>query len=259
MFTRKITGTLVAASLTAGALLTMPSATAAPTWTHLQNIGVSGSLQSLPTSAVAENGDTIVAWIRDGRAMAASAKNGVFGAAYYVSDVSHVATKPSVAINEQGDAVVTWVQDDNLGHARLAGNRRNADRSFTAGFNYLSKAADQDVEGSAPPVALQANGTARIAYASTDGGAIHQIRVSTWVEGATTATSVTLSDNSSEYPAIAVTPAGAVQLAWLDQQDTVGQIKTRRLPAGVNVWGLAQNASTVGAYTNPVRVTLSDS
>jgi hypothetical protein len=258
MFTRKITGTLVAASLTAGALMTMPSASAAPTWTHIQNIGVSGNLPKQAVSAVADNGDTVVAWVRGDRVMAASAEHGEFGPAYYVSSDTDEASKPSVAINNAGDAVVTWVQDDNLGHARLAGNRRNADGSFTSGHNYLSPPVDQDVEGQAPSLALAENGTARVAYQSTDGAAVHQIRVASWVEGANTATTSTLSDSTAKYPAIDVNKAGTVQVAWYDVQGAQAQIKTRRLAAGLNFWSLASNASPVGTFGGTVDVALSD-
>jgi len=258
MFTRKTTG-ILAASLTAGALLTMPFASAAPTWTHIQNIGVSGAMPDASTSAVADNGDVVVAWLRGDRVMAASAKHGVFGPAYYVSEATDVATRPSVAINNHGDAVVVWVQDDTLGHARLTGNRRNADGTFQAGFNYLSKAAEQDVEGTAPRVALQENGTARIAYTSTDGADVHQVRVTTWAEGALTATTATVSDSSAGYPDIAVNGPGTVQVAWSDLQDGGSQIKTRRLPAGVNVWGLTKIASPVDGFGPDVQVALSDS
>jgi len=259
MFRKTFTGTLVAASLTTGALLTMPSASAAPTWTHIQDIGLSGALQSSVSSAVADNGDTVVAWLRNDRVMAASAKNGVFGPAYYVSDPEDVAVQPSVGLNDNGDAVITWVQEDNLGHARLTGNRRNADRSWTPNQVYLTAPADQDVEGKAASVAVQANGTARIAYQSTDGGTVHQARLATWVDGASSAATAIIGDTTSFFPDVDVTDDGTVLVGFWDKQGAESQIKTRRLPAGVNFWELAKPASAVGSFSIEVEVALSDS
>lgn len=261
MFRRTLSASLVTASLTAGALLTLPAAQAAPTWTHIDQIGSIGPIPKQATSAVARNGDTVVAWVvpDDGhtRVKAASAKNGEFGPAYFVSEDFVDASYPSVAINQHGDAVVTWVQTDNLDHERLAGSRRLGNGTWD-GRSYLTPAADQDVQGQGAQLALDAAGTLRAAYLSTDGGTVHQVRMATWADGAATASTATLSDTTAGVPALDVNGAGDVLVAWLDENGPQDRIMARRKGVA-GTWGPATEVSPAGIYTPEVEVELSSS
>ncbi|MBO9522656.1 MAG: hypothetical protein J7518_14070 [Nocardioidaceae bacterium] len=258
MFRRTALGSLVAASLTAGTLMTMPAAHAAPTWTHIDTIGTSGPIPKQTASAVSGTGDVVVAWMRADRVMAASARNGVFGPAYYVSDAGKQVDQPAVAVNEHGEAVVTWVQEDNLGHDRLTGSRRASDGSWD-GWDYLSPAAFQDVEGSTPQPAIDGHGTVHTAYQSTDGVTVHQILVAKWVKGSDDVVTQVISDTTSSSPSIAANEAGTVLVGWFDEQGADDRIKVRRFAAGAEFWDTEKNVSVPGTFSPEVKVALSGS
>lgn len=259
MFRRTALGSLVAASLAAGTLLmTVPAAHAAPTWTHIDTIGTNGPIPKQTASAVSDTGDVVVAWMRGDRVMAASAKNGDFGPAHYVTDVGKQVKDPGVAVNDHGDAVVTWVQEDNLGHQRLAGSRRAVDGSWD-GWTYLTAPAFQDVEGNAPQPSIDGHGTVRTAYQSTDNATLHQVKVARWKKGEDEAATEIISDSTASSPSIAVNDEGTVLVGYFDEQGVDDLIKIRRLAAGANFWNAAKSVSVPGTFSPEVKVALSDS
>lgn len=246
MFRRTFTGSLVAASLAAGALMTMPSASAAPTWVGADSVSGETFLPASADVAVAGNGSAVATWIAGGRVMASSASHGVWGPAKYVSDPGETVSSPSAAVNDQGDAVVTWGQLDNTDHNRLAVSRRKADLAWD-GRSYIDPPVDKSVSGKAD-IGLDATGTLRAAYVATDGGTFNQVRVSSQSRDSKTFGTTNLSDTESFMPSLAVNPAGTVQVAWYDAEGAESQILTRRLPAGSTTWTAADDAGTLGSH-----------
>lgn len=246
MFRRTFTGSLVAASLAAGALMTMPSASAAPTWVGADSVSGETFLPASADVAVAGNGNAVATWVAGGRVMASSASHGVWGPAKFVSDPGETVSSPSAAVNDQGEAVVTWGQLDNTDHNRLAVSRRKADLGWD-GRAYIDPPVDKSVSGKAD-IGLDATGTLRAAYVATDGGTFNQVRVSSQSRDLKTYGTVNLSDTDSFMPSLAVNPAGTVQVAWYDAEGAESQILTRRLPGGSTTWSAADDAGTLGSY-----------
>lgn len=246
MFRRTFTGSLVAASLAAGALMTMPSASAAPTWVGADSVSGETFLPASADVAVTGNGNAVATWLAGGRVMASSASHGVWGPAKFVSDPGEDVSSPTAAVNDQGDAVVVWAQVDNTDHSRVTVSRRKADLSWD-GRTYIDPPADKSLAGK-PDIGLDAQGTLRAAYVATDGGTFNQVRVSSQTRGTNIYGTTNLSDSESFMPSLAVNPAGTVQVAWYDAEGAESQILTRRLPAGSTTWTPADDASPLGSH-----------
>lgn len=257
MFRRTFTGSLVAASLAAGAVLAMPSAQAAPTWVGADSVSGETFLPVSADVAVADNGDAVAAWIAGGRVMAATASHGAWGPAKFVSDNGKVVSSVAVAVNDRGDAAITWGQKDNDDLTRLTVARRLPNTSWD-GWDYLDAPLDKSVAGKAD-VGLDGQGTLRAAYVATDGGSYNQVRVATQKKGADTPSTAYLSDSSSFTPALDVNEAGAVLVSWFDAGVGEAVIKTRRLTTPGGTWEAPLEVSSVGSFVADTDVALTDS
>ncbi len=258
MFRKTITGSLMAVSLTAGALMTMPSAHAAPTWIGAGTVSGIGFLPSAADVAVADNGDAVATWVSGGRVLASSADHGTWGPAKFVSDAGKEVSSPSVAVNSQGDAAITWRQKDGLDHQRLAVSRRLADDTWN-GWNLVSAPADMDVAGQAD-IALDAAGNLRAVYVATDNGSFNQVRLMKQ-ESATTDVYYTsnMSDTDAFAPSLAMNANGAVLVSWMDVEGAESLIRSRRLAGPGAIWGPVENVSPLGSYGAETDTALSDS
>jgi hypothetical protein len=256
MFRRTFTGSLVAASLTAGALMTMPSAHAAPTWVGAGTVSGIGFLPASADVAVADNGAAVATWVSGGRVMASSATDGDWGPAAYVSSPGKVVSSPSVAVNDQGDAAITWRQKDGDDHQRLAVSHRVA--GTWDGWALVSAPVDKDVAAKAD-IALDASGTLRAAYVATDNGAFNQVRLMKQAEGTDVYYTSNLSDSDAFAPSLAVNAAGAVLVSWMDVEGPESLIRSRRLPAPGGIWGPVEDVSPLGSYLAETDTAMSDS
>lgn len=257
MFRRTFTGSLVAASLAAGALMTMPAASAAPTWVGADSVSGETFLPASADVAVAEDGDAVATWLAGGRVMASSASHGVWGPAKFVSDPGETVSSPAAAVNDHGDAVVTWGQLDNTDHNRLAVSRRKADLSWD-GRSYIDPPVDKSVSGR-PDIDLDPQGTLRAAYVATDGGTFNQVRLSTQVKGSQTSSTKFVSDAASFAPALAVNASGAVLVSWFDAEVGESRIMSRRQLTPAGTWEAAKEVAPFGSYLAETDAALSDS
>lgn len=259
---RTITGSLLATSLTAAALMTLPAASATPTFLASDNISHAGLLPTSAKSAVSEKGTAVATWLRtvDGvaRVQASYFTGGPNGSWTYpetLTDAGDEVSDPNVAMNDAGDAVVTWLEQDLSDDARVAVSRYVGSGDFD-GVQFMS--VDNGTSATAGyDVALDGTGKVFAAHRDTDGGTLNRIRVSTLdAEGANTST--TLSDTSSFAPDIAVNTAGDALVAWYDAGNGESQIRVRRLDAGTTKWDPSATTGTPGTYGVQVRTALSD-
>jgi hypothetical protein len=257
MFRRTFTGSLVAASLTAGALLTMPAAQAAPTWVGADSVSGETFLPTTADVAVADNGDAVATWIAGGRVLASSAAHGSWGAPEFVSDAGKTVHTPAVALNSQGDAAITWSQTDQNDNERLAVSRRLPGGDWD-GWALISPTLDKSVATRAD-VGLDAQGTLRAAYVATDGGSFNQVRVATQARGSDSYSTANLSDSDAFAPSLAVNAAGTVLVSWMDVEGPESLIRSRRLPSPDGSWTTAKDVSPLGSYGADTETALSDS
>lgn len=255
MFRRTFTGSLVAASLAAGAFMTMPSAEAAPTWVGAGSVSGVGFLPDSADVAVSDNGNAVAAWIAGGRVMASSASHGTWGPAKFVSDAGKTVSTVAVAVNDQGDAAITWSQKDNDDNNRLTVARRLPTTSWD-GWAYLDAPLDKSVSGKAD-IGLDAQGTLRAAYVATDGGTYNQVRVATQAKSGTKSTAF-ISDTSSFAPALDVNAAGAVLVSWYDAAVGEARIMSRRLTSPGGTWEVGKEVAPFGSYLAETDAALSD-
>lgn len=254
MFRRTFTGSLVAASLAAGALMTMPSASATPTWVGADSVSGETFLPASADVAVAGDGSAVATWVAGGRVMASSASHGAWGQPKFVSDAGKTVSLPSVAVNDAGDAVITWTQEDNSGDGRMAVSHRRADTTWD-GWALIS---EDQLDAGRADVELDSHGTVRAAYVATDGDSFNQVRVATKAKATNTFTTTPMSDSDAFAPSLAVNAAGAAQVSWMDVEEGESLIRTRRLPAGGS-WGPVKDASPAGAHLAETDTAISDS
>lgn len=261
MFTRTITGTLVAASLTAGALLTMPSASAAPTFIESSSPSGVATIPSDARVVMAENGNGLATWIRDVNGVdtvqASYFSDGSWSSPANVSSNNAVVTSPAPAINDQGVAVASWLQKDQNNHYQVRVNR------FTAGAfgasSQVSVGSSYDATGELD-VAVDGNGKFWAAYQVTDNGAINQVRVLRDNGAGAYGTQYSnLSDSSSFAPDLAVNAHGDALLAFYNAGDGSSTIDVRRFDAGTSTWTATKSVSTTGQYKIEAETALNDS
>lgn len=252
MFRKTFTGSLVAASLTASALMFMPSASATPTFVHGTNISGAGSMPSDAAVAMSENGTTVATWIRDGRVMVSSAKGGVWFGTDFVSDPGKTVSDPSVTINNKGEAVLAWHQVDDNADVRVAVSRMDAFGAF-GGPELIGQAATYDVKG---PIDLGIDGAGKAfaAYRVSNNGAFNQVRVTTWDKaGADFTTAV--SDTSAFSNSISVNDQGQAFVAYYDALNVDEVVNTRRYDPATKAWGNVKSVGLVGQYSGGVIAT----
>jgi hypothetical protein len=258
MFRRTFTGSLVAASLAAGALLTMPAAQAEPTFVQTNSTSGIGFLPASADVAVADNGAAVATWVAGGRVMAASTDGqGHWGPAKFVSDPGKEVATSSVAVNDNGDAAITWSQKDGSNNIRLAVSRRLANHQDWDGWVLVSAPVDKDVANKAD-IGLDSAGTLQAAYVATDGGSFNQVRVMTQAKGTIAFTTANLSDTDAFTPSLAVNSAGAALVSWLDVEGPESLIRSRRVAAPGGTWTAAKDVSPLGSYLAATDTALSD-
>lgn len=260
MFRKTFTGSLVAASLTAGALMTMPAASAAPTYIDSSSPSTVGNVPSNARIAMSENGTAIASWIRDvsgqNRVQASVFSNGSWSAPANVSPQNAVVANPNVAINDKGVAVAAWMQKDENNHFQIQANR------FTAGAFGASKqvsvGTSYDATGEMD-VAVDGNGKFWAAYQVTDNGALNQVRVlRDNGAGAYGAQYSSLSDSTSFAPDIAVNNAGQAVLAWYNAGNGSSTIDVRRFNSSNGTWTAAKSIGNAGQIKVESEATLND-
>lgn len=249
MFRRTFTGSLVAASLTAGALMTIPSASAAPTWVHQENVSGVDLLPQDADVAMSENGSAVATWVREALGTdivyASYATGGEWTTPDPLTYTSDNVASPAAAINDQGQAVVTWLEEDLSGEMRVAASRHLGGGVFD-GRMLISNA--NDLDATAPlSVGIDGAGTVYAARRDTDGGQINRVRVSSWTKAGAAATQ-TLSDDTSFAPALAVSEAGRTVVSWYNAGNGESTIDVRSKAAGSNSWAAAQATGLAGAY-----------
>ncbi len=259
MFRKTFTGSLLAASLTAGALMTMSSATATPTLVDQANVSQLGLLPQHADVAMAENGNAVATWIRsvDGedRVFAAYSTGGSWSVPKAVSDAGREVSSPSVAINDQGEAAVLWLQTDNLDNERIAVNRY-AGQGVFAGWSLISNG--NDLSATAPLSAgMDGSGTLFAARRDTNGGAMNRVRVTSYTKAGAALTQ-TLSDDTSFAPDIAVNNAGRAVVSWFNAGEGTSTIDVRSKAAGTNAWAPADATSIAGSYGVASAVSIGD-
>lgn len=249
MFRKTFTGSLVAASLAAGALMTMPSASASPTWVDQANISNLGLLPKDADVAMSENGNAVATWVRTTLGTdivyASYAVGGTWSAPDSLTYDSDVVASPAAAINDKGEAAVTWLEEDNSNEMRVAVSRYLGGGVFD-GRSLMSNA--NDLDATAPySVDMDGAGTVYAARTDSDNGTINKVRVSTLTKGGVLDVQ-TLSDNSSFAPSIAVNDAGRAVLSWYNAGDGSSTIDVRSRAAGSNTWVPSDSTSLAGNY-----------
>ncbi|MET3961691.1 hypothetical protein ABIE44_001625 [Marmoricola sp. OAE513] len=254
MFRKTFTGSLVAASLTAGALLTMPSASATPTFVSGTNVSGVGNLPTDADFAMAENGTAVATWIRDGRVVAASRPAGTWHTDY-VTAPGTVVSNPTVSTNDKGETVVAWMQTDQFDDIRVAAARMDAEGNFPDP-QLISTAGSPDVQ--APlDAAVDGKGKLFVAYEISNGGGFDQVRVST-LDKAGTADTKSVSGTSAHQPSIAVNTAGQALIAYNEEYNADDVINTRRFDPSNQTWSATKSVGLVGKYTTESDVALGD-
>lgn len=252
---------LVAASLTAGALLSMPSASAAPTYISPNSPSTVGTIPSHAHVVMSENGTGLATWLRDVNGndvvQASYFSQGSWSAPANVSPVNAEVANPNAAINDQGVAVAAWQQKDGADHYQVRVNR------FTAGAFGVSKQVSVGTTYTATgpmEVAVDGNGRFWAAYQVTDNGALNRVRV---VNDDTTGGFGTqfsnLGDDSSFAPDLAVNADGDALLAYYNAGDGSSTVDVRRFDATTELWTATKSVSTTGQYKIEAETALNDS
>lgn len=261
MFRKTFTGSLVAASLTASALMFMPSASAAPTYLNTTNSpsGV-GTVPKDADVVMSENGSAAATWVRivDGldRVQASyftAGGSGSWSAPVNVSDPGDTVSKPTAAINDKGEAAVTWLSedannDDQIEYSRYSGGGAWGD---SKGFT------ESDLSAKEVDVAMDGAGTLYVANVYTDGGAYNAVKVSTVAKAGGVAQS-TVSDDSARTPDIAVNSKGEAVVAYYNVLAGDDVIDTVRYNPTTTVWTAPKSVSTTGVYLLDPQVSLGD-
>ncbi|MCZ4499246.1 MAG: hypothetical protein JWQ74_1799 [Marmoricola sp.] len=262
VFRKTITGSLLATSLTAATLMTLPAASAAPTFLASTNVSHSGLLPTSAKSVVSEKGTAVASWLRsvDGVARVQASfftggPNGSWTFPETLTDSGDQVSDPNVAMNDAGEAVITWLERDLSDDLRVAVSRYVGSGDFD-GVQFIS--VDNGTSATAGySVAMDGTGKVFAAHRDTDGGTVNRIRVST-LDAEGTNTSTTLSDTSSFAPDIAVDTAGDAIVAWYDAGDGESQVRVRRLDAGATTWDPSDTTAAAGTYGVGVETALSD-
>jgi hypothetical protein len=261
MFRKTFTGSLVAASLTAGALMTMPSASAAPTYLDKGSPSTVGTIPNDADVVMSENGNATAAWTRivagEQRVQVAYFMAGTFGgwtAPKTLSGAGKAVAEPHVAINDKGEAVAAWLQEDLAGHDQLTVSRHSG---FDVWSSPMSVGVDGTLSAEDLDVAMDGNGQLFAASKYTNGGAIDKVRV-TRVPKTGGVTQVTVSDDSAETPDIAVNSSGQAVVAYYNALAGDDVVDTRRFNPANGTWASPKSVANTGVYLLDPQVSLGD-
>ncbi len=260
MFRHTFTGTLVAASLTAGALMTMPSASAAPTFVSTDSPSTVGTIPSDAQVVMSENGSGLATWLRDvsGKdvVQASYFSHGSWSAPATVSPNNAEVANPSAAINDQGIAVAGWQQKDDNDHYQVRINR-----FISGGFGASKQISYGNTYTATGPmdVAVDGNGRFWAAYQVTDNGALNRVRVvNDDTAGGLGDLYGNLGDDSSFAPDLAVNAEGDALLAYFNAGDGSSTIDVRRFDSATKLWTATKPVSTTGQYKIEAETALND-
>lgn len=172
-------------------------------------LSASGSGTGGPQVAMADSGETLVAWGRSGPAagvwVAIKPPGGAFSGPVDISGRGESPSSVGLAANPRGDAVIVWDVPDSSSNPP-----RSLVRAATrpAGGSFGKPATLDTGNATAPLAAVDDAGGATAVWSSETG-----IQVSLLPPGATFGPRIPLS-NDVASPALAMNPAGAALVAW---------------------------------------------
>lgn len=264
MFRKTFTGSLVAASLTASALMSMSTATAAPTYLNNTESPSGAVVGNIPVDAdvvMSENGSAVATWTRlvDGeqRVQAAYFRTGASAGWSDIATISPAGkdvAEPHVAINDKGEAVAAWLQEDLGGNDQLTTSRHSG---FGAWSNATSTGVDGSLSAKDLDVALDGNGQLFAAATYSNNADINRVRV-VRVPKSGGSTAVTLSDNTAGHADIAVNSSGQAVLAYNNPQPGDDFVDTRRFTPANGTWSSPKSVAIAGVYLNDPKVAIGD-
>lgn len=261
MFRKTFTGTLVAASLAAGALMTIPSASAAPTYIDSNTPSKVGTIPSDAHIAMSENGSAIATWIRvvngNDVVQASYLSNGTWSNPANVSPSNAEVANPAAAINDKGVAVASWQQKDanDLFQVRI-------NRFVSGGFGASKQISYGNVYTATGEMeaAVDGNGRFWAAYQVTDNGPLNRVRVvNDNTAGGLGDLYSNLGDDSSFAPDLAVNADGDALLAFYNAGNGSSSIDVRRFDGSSKTWTATKSVSTTGQYRVEAETALNDS
>jgi PKD repeat protein len=175
-----------------------------------------GKKALLPTVAMNDRGDTIVAWTRgegSNGVVQASFRpaGGSFGAPVNLSPGGESATAPRVAIDAAGDATVVWDRYNGALELVEEATRPAATGSFSKAA-VLSNEAEPAIQ---PFVAMNAEGDTAVAWTSFNGAA-QLVQVAVRPAGGTfdKAVSVSAEGANAAFPQVALDGRGDPSVVW---------------------------------------------
>jgi plastocyanin len=179
-------------------------------------LSAAGKKALLPTVAMNDRGDTIVAWTRgEGSIGVVQASfrpaGGSFGAPVSLSPDGESATAPRVAIDDAGDATVVWDRN-NGGHELVEEATRPAATGNFSKAAVLSNEAESAIQ---PFVVMNAEGDTAVTWAASNGAA-HVVQVSVRPAGGTfdKAVSVSTEAANAAFPQVALDGRGDPGVVW---------------------------------------------
>jgi PKD repeat protein len=179
-------------------------------------LSAAGKKALLPTVAMNDRGDTIVAWTRgEGSIGVVQASfrpaGGSFGAPVSLSPGGESATAPRVAIDDAGDATVVWDRN-NGGHELVEESTRPAATGNFSKAAVLSNEAESAIQ---PFVAMNAEGDTAVTWAASNGAA-HVVQVAMRPAGGTfdKAVSVSTEAANAAFPQVALDGRGDPGVVW---------------------------------------------
>jgi PKD repeat protein len=179
-------------------------------------LSAAGKKALLPTVAMNDRGDTIVAWTRGEGSMGVVQASfrpagGSFGAPMSLSPGGESATAPRVAIDDAGDATVVWDRYNGVHELVEEATRPAATGNFSKAA-VLSNEAESAIQ---PFVAMNAEGDTAVTWAASNGAA-HVVQVAVRPVGGTFDKAVSVSDEAANaaFPQVALDGRGDPGVVW---------------------------------------------
>ncbi len=260
MFRKTFTGSLVAASLTAGALMTMPSASAAPTYLETSSPSGVGTVPKDADVVMSENGNAAATWVRlvNGldRVQASYytvGTNGGWSSPVNVSDFGETVGEPKAAINDKGEAAVVWLEADANNDDQVEYSRYSGAGAWTGSNTFT----ETNLSAEEVDVAMDGTGILHIANVYTDGGAYDAVKVSTVGKDGSVA-QTTVSDDSARTPDIAANSKGELAVAYYNVLLGDDVIDTRRYNPATFGWTAPKSVGTTGVFLLDPQISIGD-
>jgi PKD repeat protein len=179
-------------------------------------LSATGKKALLPTVAMNDRGDTVVAWTHgegsDGVVQASfRPAGGSFGAPVNLSTGGESASAPRVAIDDAGDATVVWDRYNGVHELVEEATRPAASGSFSKAA-VLSNEAESAIQ---PFVAMNAEGDTAVTWAASNGAA-QVVQVAVRPAGGTFDKAVSVSDEAANaaFPQVALDGRGDPGVVW---------------------------------------------